>query len=302
MSTNQAYFQPRVAMDESERGGFIITWTGHAAAGFGGCAERLSRRDTSIYAQRFNNAPFPTAQFYLMQPPLRGGTFRVNEYTPSRQWFPEIAVAPNGRFVVVWQSLHQDASGEEIAVRLFDFPGAGVMKVDDRASGGASNVNGVLEAGERVTIDPAWRNSAPATEPLPLTGSASNPTGATRTDVHAGGFRCRLRNDRLGTHERLLRRYRQLLRDHRLRHTSRGALGRDLRRSAVLPGIRAAYDQDLGAPRRPELRGRSSGHLLPVHREHPSQRRDRRWRRLRRRRLLSGEESASSGNRWRSSC
>ncbi len=52
------------------------------------------------------------------------------------------------------------------------------MKVDDRASGGASNVNGVLEAGERVTLDPAWRNSAPATEPLPLTGSASNPTGA----------------------------------------------------------------------------------------------------------------------------
>jgi hypothetical protein len=44
------------------------------------------------------------------------------------------------------------------------------MNVDERASGGDSNVNGVLEPGERVTVDPAWTNPQPATA-LPLMGS-----------------------------------------------------------------------------------------------------------------------------------
>ena len=168
--------RPRVAVD-SGLGGFVVVWTGPAPTSLGAAPNGPPPPDTSIYAQRFFNAPLTTAAFAYQQPRRRGGETQVNVYTSSFQFAPDVAVAPDGRFVVAWQTVHQNNYGEDIAARRFNFPGGYIMKVDERASGGTSNVNGVLEPGERVTVDPAWTNSYPATAPLPLTGSASNITG-----------------------------------------------------------------------------------------------------------------------------
>jgi len=179
VSANEAYPHPRVAKLDSLTGGFVVAWSGHAPGTPGSAPNGPPPQQTSIYAQRFDNAPFPTAQFYLLQqPPRRGSTFRVDTDAPfSTLAFPDVAIAPDGRFVVAWQSLHQDLSAHEIVARRFAFPEGGVLEVDQRASGGTSNLNGVLEPGERVTIDPSWTNSAPAAAPLTLTGNASNVTG-----------------------------------------------------------------------------------------------------------------------------
>jgi hypothetical protein len=174
VSANQAYSRLAVAADPA---GFIVAWTGRALAGLAASPNGPPPQDTSIYAQRFNNAPFPTSQFSYLQPPRRGSTFQVNTYTYATQSFPDIAIAPDGRFVVAWQTPREGGFGSEIAARRFDFPGGAAIEVDQRASGGTSNVNGILEPGERVTVDPAWTNSYPANAPLPLTGSASNLTG-----------------------------------------------------------------------------------------------------------------------------
>jgi hypothetical protein len=49
------------------------------------------------------------------------------------------------------------------------------MTVDVHASAGASNLNGVLEPGETVVIEPAWRNTAASAQAF--AGVASNLTG-----------------------------------------------------------------------------------------------------------------------------
>jgi hypothetical protein len=179
VTANNAYNQPRVAMDETQPGGFIVVWTGLGTPISGASPNGPPPLNTSIYAQRFRNAPYPTAQFSLLQqPPRRGGIFRVDTYAPfSRDSSPDVAVAPDGRFVVTWQSYEQIPWFREVVARRFGFPAGGSIKVDERASGGTSNVNGVLEPGERVAVDSSWTNSEPASAPLPLTGSASNITG-----------------------------------------------------------------------------------------------------------------------------
>jgi len=177
ISANGAgYGGPKVAIDHTWFGGFVVTWSGRQPApeGIQTAPHTSPPLDTAVFAQRFNNAPFPTTGFYLVQPPRRGETFQVDTQTYQTQAFPDIASRDDGRFVVVWRSNFEDAS-IGIEARRFDFPGALPMKVDTRSSGGASNVNGVLEAGERVTVDPGWRTRSTPT--LSLSGTAANPTG-----------------------------------------------------------------------------------------------------------------------------
>jgi hypothetical protein len=169
------YGGPSVAFDPIYDGGFIVAWSGlqSAAAGGPGFPQTPPPLDTAIFAQRFDNAPFPTTGFYYLQPPRRGETFQVDTQTFQRQSFPDIAWG-QGRFVVAWQSNFEDGT-VGIEARRFDLPRALPMKVDARPSGGASNVNGVLESGERVVVEPAWRSLA--TPAMPLSGTASNATG-----------------------------------------------------------------------------------------------------------------------------
>jgi hypothetical protein len=49
------------------------------------------------------------------------------------------------------------------------------MMVDEHASGGPSNLNGVLESGETVMVEPAWKNTDVSAQAF--TGVASNFVG-----------------------------------------------------------------------------------------------------------------------------
>jgi hypothetical protein len=71
-------------------GEFVITWssTGQDGSGFG------------IFAQRYNAAGVP-----------QGSEFKCNTYTSSDQIYSTVAIAPNGDFVVGWESFGQDGSG-----------------------------------------------------------------------------------------------------------------------------------------------------------------------------------------------
>lgn len=82
---------PRAAMDAL--GDFVIAWSsfGEDGSGFG------------VYARSYNAAG--TAQ---------GGEFRVNTFTANWQRFPSVAMDARGDFVIVWQSLGQDGSGEGV--------------------------------------------------------------------------------------------------------------------------------------------------------------------------------------------
>jgi hypothetical protein len=55
--------------------------------------------------------------------PVLGPEFRVNGFTTNEQWQTAVAAAPDGRFVVVWTSLHQDGSDQGVFGQRYDATG-----------------------------------------------------------------------------------------------------------------------------------------------------------------------------------
>ena len=146
---------PRIAMSGS--GGFVVTW------GSEGQDDPASPGNEGVFAQRYDS-----------EGSRLGFEFQVNTYTTGSQDQPSAAVDGRDGFVIVWHS-PQDGSGNGIFGKRGGFPDARPMKVDERVSGGSSDVNGVLESGERVTVDPAWAN--PGGVPQLLSSAASNLNG-----------------------------------------------------------------------------------------------------------------------------
>ena len=50
--------------------------------------------------------------------------FQVNTYTIRNQWLPAVAMAPDGHFVVVWQSYRQDGAGSGVYAQLYTADGS----------------------------------------------------------------------------------------------------------------------------------------------------------------------------------
>jgi uncharacterized protein YfaP (DUF2135 family) len=167
--SSQPQSHPRVGLDDFRRQ-FVVTWESF------GQDDPTDPPSSGIVARRFDNSPYPTAVFFLASPLARGGEHQVNAYTTGDQSTPAVMVAPNGSFVVAWQSTGQDGDGEGVFAERFNFPAGVKMSVDAVASSGPSNVNGVLEAGEQVIVSPFWLNPV-GLNPLPLYGSADNITG-----------------------------------------------------------------------------------------------------------------------------
>jgi hypothetical protein len=164
--TPAAESRPRVARDASVEGDFVVAWEGQD--------DPADPATPGVFAQRFHNQPFPTTAFFLANPSRQGSEYQVNMNTTGSQSTPDVAMNQYGRFVVVWNS-SDGVAGSEIIARRFNRPIAAPMRVDAVLSGGVSNVNGVLEAGERVVVAPTWINTEGT--PLPLTGTASNIVG-----------------------------------------------------------------------------------------------------------------------------
>ncbi len=135
-------------------GNFTVTW-----------ASAQDGSGSGIAAQRFDSSGDPI-----------GSEFQVNAFTTGTQRNPAIAVNGAGRAIFAWESFGQDGSFYGTFGRR---PAAAVpadLSVDQNpAAGGGSNLNGLIEPGEIVRIDPTWQNIF-STE-LELTGTASSLDG-----------------------------------------------------------------------------------------------------------------------------
>jgi len=91
---------PMLAMDSD--GNYVITWATYGQDGSG----------YAVHARRYNSADVP-----------QGAEFRVNTYTVGNQRSPRLAMSPDGKFVIVWQSADQDGSKEGIYGQQFNAAG-----------------------------------------------------------------------------------------------------------------------------------------------------------------------------------
>lgn len=100
-------FSPRIAVRDDGR--FVIAWNSQASAG--------SDQDSSSVQARVFEADGTPVDLQ----------FQVNTYTTDFQFFPRIAFAPTGDFLVVWESdgsYGTDTSGNSIQGQLFDENGS----------------------------------------------------------------------------------------------------------------------------------------------------------------------------------
>lgn len=65
-----------------------------------------------VYLRRFSPSGEPL-----------GPELRVNTYRKGAQWYPQVAVSPDGQFLVVWQSKGEDGSDDGIYARLYSKEG-----------------------------------------------------------------------------------------------------------------------------------------------------------------------------------
>ncbi len=156
VNTETASYQLAATVSAEPAGNFCVVWSSQATDGDGGISGRL-----------FDAGGRP-----------KGHEFPVNTFTTGIQTSPSAAFMGNisGNLQVTWQSDGRDGSQNGVASRslLFDF--AQPMAVDVHAAPGtSSNVNGVLEPGETIQLEPAWKNIS--TLPLAFSGAASTFTG-----------------------------------------------------------------------------------------------------------------------------
>lgn len=82
-------------------GGFVVTWMGSDADGYG------------IFAQRFNASGTKV-----------GAELQVNTYTTNSQQIPMVSALSGGGFVIVWASNDQDGDGSGIYGQRYDAAGS----------------------------------------------------------------------------------------------------------------------------------------------------------------------------------
>ena len=97
--------RPSVACDGN--GNFVVVWDSFGSDG----------SDYGVYFRRYNSAgsPLPFSGYPL-------AARRVNETTEETQDSPNIAMRPDGSFIIVWRSLNQASptSGNDVYFRRFD--------------------------------------------------------------------------------------------------------------------------------------------------------------------------------------
>ena len=87
---------PQVAMNDS--GEFVIVWDCQI--------DPNSESERDIFGRRFDSLGEPV-----------GDEFQINTFVADDQRSPAVAIAPDGRFVAVWQSYTQDSSRYGIYAR-----------------------------------------------------------------------------------------------------------------------------------------------------------------------------------------
>ena len=91
--------QERPAVARCEDGRYVVAWDSDAAG---------PPSYDDVFARVYNADGTP-----------RTGEFQVNVHTDEAQYRPEVAMAPNGDFVIVWESLKQDGDSSGVYARRF---------------------------------------------------------------------------------------------------------------------------------------------------------------------------------------
>jgi hypothetical protein len=156
--TSAAQYNASVALDS--RGDFVVAWNdGYPSPAYGVQGQRFDRTGAKV-----------------------GPEFRVNVSTSAIHADARISGGGTDTFVVTWSMAGEDGSGEGV-FRQRTNPIPKPMRVDAHSSSGtSSDVNGVLEPGESVRVEPAWQNVGGNS--FSRTGSASNFTGPGGTLYH----------------------------------------------------------------------------------------------------------------------
>ena len=92
---------------------------------------------------------------------LLGPEIRVNTYTTSDQARPAVAADAAGNFVVVWDSLGQDGSGQGVFARFHDATGAPIgaaeFRVNSYTTGDQRTARiAATPAGEFIVVWKSW--------------------------------------------------------------------------------------------------------------------------------------------------
>jgi hypothetical protein len=139
--TSGSQLLPRIGADGS--GGFVIVWTGEGDG-----------NGLGVFARRYDAAAAPV-----------GPAFQVNTYTTGYQVTPDVAVNPDGSFVVAWPSFGQDGSDNGVFAQRFDSGGAragaefrvntGTARAQDGVAVDADATGRFVVAWQSQTNDPA---------------------------------------------------------------------------------------------------------------------------------------------------
>jgi hypothetical protein len=90
-------------------GDFVVAWMGQG----------LDGSNYGVFARRFDSLANPVV-----------AEFQVNTYTTENQYYPAIAMADNGRFVIAWHSTGQDAGGAGQGVFAQRFATPAILDID----------------------------------------------------------------------------------------------------------------------------------------------------------------------------
>ncbi|WP_205370135.1 cadherin domain-containing protein [Thermoleptolyngbya sp. PKUAC-SCTB121] len=113
--TNVLGEQTEVSVAMAPTGEFVVTWTSDVGDGDG----------TGVFVRRFNSAGVAQP----INPPMGPAStndVQVNTTTDRNQRFSNVAIAPDGSFVVTWSSVLQDGDGYGVYAQRFSSTGARV--------------------------------------------------------------------------------------------------------------------------------------------------------------------------------
>ncbi|MFQ3638344.1 MAG: hypothetical protein SNJ57_21180, partial [Cyanobacteriota bacterium] len=113
--TNVLGDQTEVSVAMSPTGEFVVTWTSDVGDGSG----------TGVFVRRFNSAGVAQPIAPPTGPAITDDV-QVNTATDFDQRFSNVAIAPDGSFVVTWSSVGQDGSGYGVYAQKFSSTGARV--------------------------------------------------------------------------------------------------------------------------------------------------------------------------------
>jgi carbonic anhydrase/acetyltransferase-like protein (isoleucine patch superfamily) len=160
-------------------GGFVVVWQNYAPDG-----SPAPARD--VFGQRFDASG------------RRVGTrFLVNSHTPQDQVAPAVAMAPDGSFVAVWQSVDQDGDAEGVFAQRFDSAGGRVgaeLQVNYRVEGPQLDPAVAMGVDGRFFV--AWSGPDEDGADFDVLGAAFDPSGQRvgseqRINVHRAGAQTR---------------------------------------------------------------------------------------------------------------